>query len=174
MKIGIKSLLLCASALAFAPTADAQTAGVSTSVRTTTTTTHVSSRASRHRAYRAHRVVRRRSRGGAHASSSQTTTSTSTTTQTSHTYAPEREYREGGQYQERVLTAQDRVYAGEDGRYYCRRPDGTTGLIVGGAAGALLGNVLTKGGSSTLGTILGAGAGALAGRAVEQHTVHCR
>ena len=33
----------------------------------------------------------------------------------------------------RVLSANDRVYLGRDNRYYCRRSDGTTGLIIGGA-----------------------------------------
>src|SRR3546814_14089359 len=63
----------------------------------------------------------------------------------------------------------ERVYAGEDGRYYCKRNDGTTGLIVGGAAGGILGNVIDGGHSRILGTLLGGAAGALAGRAVEQN-----
>ena len=32
-----------------------------------------------------------------------------------------------------------RVWRGEDGRTYCRKRNGTTGLIIGGAAGALIG-----------------------------------
>ena len=32
-----------------------------------------------------------------------------------------------------------RSWRGNDGRYYCQRPNGTTGLLIGGAAGALLG-----------------------------------
>ncbi|MBJ6120944.1 glycine zipper 2TM domain-containing protein [Sphingomonas mollis] len=90
-------------------------------------------------------------------------------------YDPARDYRTGGQYRERVLSTDERVYAGYDGRYYCRRSDGTTGLIVGGAAGGLLGNVIDGGRSRTVGTLLGAAAGALAGRAVEQNQqVRCR
>lgn len=90
-------------------------------------------------------------------------------------YDPSRDYRAGPQYRERVLTTQDRVYAGYDGRYYCRRPDGTTGLIIGGAAGGILGNVIDGGRSRVLGTLLGGAAGALAGRAVEQNQqVRCR
>lgn len=55
--------------------------------------------------------------------------------------------------------------------YYVRRPQscrtsGTTGLIVGGAAGALLGRELDRYGDRTPGTIIGAGAGALLGREV--------
>ena len=44
------------------------------------------------------------------------------------------------------------------------RTKGTTGLIVGGAAGALLGREIDRSGSRTPGTIIGAGAGALLGR----------
>jgi hypothetical protein len=57
------------------------------------------------------------------------------------TYDATRYYRDGPNYQERRLSAQDEVYRGSDGRYYCKRNDGTTGLIVGGAGGAVLGNV---------------------------------
>ena len=34
-----------------------------------------------------------------------------------------------GRYRERRLGRRDRIYRGGDGRYYCRRSDGTTGLI---------------------------------------------
>ena len=89
-------------------------------------------------------------------------------------YYADRYYREGRHAHERRLGRRDRVYRGQDGRYYCRRPDGTTGLIVGGIAGGVLGNIIAPGGSETLGTILGAGAGALAGRAIERGEVRCR
>jgi hypothetical protein len=91
-------------------------------------------------------------------------------------YDPSRYYRDGNQYRERVLTADDRVYSGNDGRYYCKRSDGTTGLIVGGAAGGVLGNVVDGGRSRTVGTLLGGALGALAGRAVDQNNsqVRCR
>ena len=36
----------------------------------------------------------------------------------------------------------DRVYRGNDGRYYCRRSDGTTGLLIGAGVGGLLGNTI--------------------------------
>ena len=91
-------------------------------------------------------------------------------------YDPTRDYRDGSQYRERVLSADDRVYAGTDGRYYCRRPDGTTGLIVGAAGGGILGNVIDGGRSRTVGTLLGAAIGAVAGRAVERNNqeIRCR
>lgn len=62
----------------------------------------------------------------------------------------------------------DAVYRDDRGRYYCKRRDGTTGTIVGGAAGALLGNIIAPGGSKTLGTVLGAAGGALAGNAIDK------
>lgn len=61
--------------------------------------------------------------------------------------------------------AQYRTWRGKDGRTYCRRPNGTTGLIVGGAAGALVGNAVAGG---TLGTVVGAAGGALLGREVQR------
>ncbi|MDF2494090.1 glycine zipper 2TM domain-containing protein [Sphingomonas sp.] len=89
-------------------------------------------------------------------------------------YDPSRYYRPSGQ--ERALGPNDRVYSGSDGRYYCRRSDGTTGLIVGGALGGVLGNVIDGGRSRTVGTLLGGAAGALAGRAVDQSNqqIRCR
>jgi len=49
--------------------------------------------------------------------------------------------------------------------YRCKRSSGTTGLVLGGAGGALLGHAL---GGGTVGTILGAGGGALLGRHLDQ------
>lgn len=92
-------------------------------------------------------------------------------------YDAGRYYREGGRYRERRLGRNDRVYRGQDGRYYCRRSDGTTGLIIGGVAGGVLGNIIAPGGSETLGTVLGAIGGAVAGRAIDKSStkdVRCR
>src|SRR5258706_14650171 len=50
-------------------------------------------------------------------------------------YDPARYYREGPNYRERVLASDDRVYRGNDGRYFCKRSQGTTGLILGGLTG---------------------------------------
>ena len=82
-------------------------------------------------------------------------------------YDPSRDYRDG-QYQERVLANNDRVYRGTDGQYYCKRNDGTTGLIIGGLGGGVLGNIIGGGGNRTVGSILGAIGGAIAGRVVER------
>jgi Ni/Co efflux regulator RcnB len=89
-------------------------------------------------------------------------------------YDAGRYYRDGRYYQPRRLSYNDRVYRGGNGNYYCRRSDGTTGLIVGGAIGGLLGNSIARGGSKTIGTVIGAGAGALLGREVDRGGVSCR
>jgi hypothetical protein len=65
------------------------------------------------------------------------------------------------------------VWEGRDGRMYCRRSNGTTGLIVGAAAGALLGRAIDTRGERTTGTVLGAAAGALLGREATRQ-VRCR
>ena len=71
-------------------------------------------------------------------------------------------YYDGGRY--------ERSYRGDNyyrGRSYYRgqrRCSGTTGTIIGGAGGALLGREIAGRGSRTTGTILGAAAGALLGR----------
>lgn len=89
-------------------------------------------------------------------------------------YYADQFYRDGRYYRERRLTRNDRIYRGRDNRYYCRRSDGTTGLIIGGLSGGLLGNAIAGGGSRTLGTLLGGATGALLGRAVDRGQVVCR
>lgn len=91
-------------------------------------------------------------------------------------YDAARYYRDDPRYRERVLTADDQVYRGSDGRAYCKRSDGTTGLIIGGAAGGLFGNVIDGGRHRTAGTLIGGALGALLGRSVEQNQdeVRCR
>ena len=63
---------------------------------------------------------------------------------------------------------QYREWKGRDGRVYCRKSNGTTGLIVGGVGGALLGRTIDTGGDRTVGTLGGAALGALAGRAIDR------
>jgi len=90
-------------------------------------------------------------------------------------YDARRYYREGPQYSERRLSDADEVYRGSDGRYYCKRSDGTTGLIVGGAVGGVLGNVVDGGRNRVAGTLIGGALGALLGRSVEQNSdIRCR
>lgn len=83
-------------------------------------------------------------------------------------------YRDDRRYRERAIGWNEPVWRGYDNRYYCRRSDGTTGLIVGGLAGGVLGNVLAPGGSKTLGSILGGAAGAVIGNSVDRNRVVCR
>jgi outer membrane lipoprotein SlyB len=64
-----------------------------------------------------------------------------------------------------------KTWRGSDGRIRCRKPNGTTGLIVGGAAGALAGRAIDSRGSRTTGTVLGAAVGALLGRHVERNVI---
>ena len=88
-------------------------------------------------------------------------------------YYADRYYRDASYYQPRQLSYNDRVYRGQDGRFYCRRSDGTTGLIVGAALGGLIGNSLDRGRSSLLGTLLGAGIGGAVCTAIDRN-VTCR
>lgn len=66
------------------------------------------------------------------------------------------------------------TWRGRDGRYYCRRDNGTTGLLIGGAAGGLIGNGIAGRGDRTLGTILGVAGGALLGREIDRSSSRCR
>lgn len=67
-----------------------------------------------------------------------------------------------------------KVWRDSDGRLRCKRPNGTTGLIVGAAGGALIGRAIDTRGERATGTILGAAAGALIGREVERGRYRCR
>jgi uncharacterized protein YcfJ len=87
-------------------------------------------------------------------------------------YRPDRYYRTG--YAPIRVDRRTRIYRGYDNRYYCRRSDGTTGLIVGAALGGLLGNQIAQGQSNLLGTLIGGGAGALLGREIDRGGVSCR
>jgi len=89
-------------------------------------------------------------------------------------YFAENYYRDGRYYRPVRLTRNDRIYRGNDNRYYCRRSDGTTGLVIGAALGGVIGNSLDRGGSSILGTLLGAGAGAAIGSSIDRGQVVCR
>ena len=62
-----------------------------------------------------------------------------------------------------------RTWRDSQGRLRCKKRNGTTGLIVGGAAGALAGRAIDTRGERTTGTVLGAAAGALLGRHVDRN-----
>ncbi len=87
----------------------------------------------------------------------------------------QREYREGD-YEPYALGPDDRIYRGEDGRYYCRRHDGSVGLVVGAGVGAILGNAIAPRGSGLVGAILGGAAGSAVGASVDQNNrdIRCR
>ena len=67
-----------------------------------------------------------------------------------------------------------KIWRDSDGRYRCKRSNGTTGLIVGAAGGALVGRAIDTHGERATGTILGAAAGALLGRNIDRNRVSCR
>jgi len=66
------------------------------------------------------------------------------------------------------------VWRGRDGRYHCERDNGTTGLIIGAAGGALIGREVDNRGDRTVGTILGAAVGGLLGREIDRGEARCR
>lgn len=85
-------------------------------------------------------------------------------------YAPY-QYRRG---YDRRLSYNDRVWRGNDNRYYCRRNDGTTGLVVGAGLGALAGSAIASNRDQALGIILGGVAGGVAGRSIERNSNNYR
>lgn len=94
-------------------------------------------------------------------------------------YDASRYYRDDPRYSERALSYSDEVYRGSDGRYYCKRNDGTTGLIVGAIGGGVLGNVVDGGRNRVGGTLIGGALGALLGKSIDQNSsansdVRCR
>jgi len=103
-----------------------------------------------------------------------------------------RDYRYEQTYRGDRYRRGDNVYARNQGGYYgqsygnnyygARRCKGTTGTIVGGVAGALVGREVTRnsgrsfrrGGNGTVGAIIGGAIGALAGRAVDKSSCNNR
>ena len=80
----------------------------------------------------------------------------------------DRRYDDYGRYYEpRRISRNDRMWRGNDGRYYCKRDNGTTGLVIGAGVGALAGD-------KTLGAIIGAVGGGLIGREIDRGSLNCR
>ncbi|QIQ85805.1 glycine zipper 2TM domain-containing protein [Erythrobacter sp.] len=87
----------------------------------------------------------------------------------------ERRWRDRDRWRDgRRLGRRDRIWRGRDGRFRCRRDDGTVGLVIGAGVGALLGREIDRRGDRTLGTVLGAVAGGLLGREIDRGDVRCR
>jgi hypothetical protein len=90
-------------------------------------------------------------------------------------YYADRYYRDSNYYRPFTLSRDDRIYRGSNNRYYCRRNDGTTGLIIVGAiAGGLLGDASAPRGSKTVGAILGGAGAGLINRAIGRDGVRCQ
>jgi len=87
----------------------------------------------------------------------------------------DRVYDRRGRYREpRRIRSRDRVWRGRDGRYYCKRDNGTTGLVIGAGVGALLGRTIDTRGDRTVGTLLGGALGAVIGRELDRGDIKCR
>lgn len=82
--------------------------------------------------------------------------------------------RRGYYYEPRRITRDSRMWRGQDGRYYCKRDNGTTGLVIGAGVGALAGHELAGRGDRTLGAILGGAVGAILGREIDRGSLRCR
>jgi len=80
----------------------------------------------------------------------------------------------GRYYEPRRITRSSRMWRGRDGRYYCRRDNGTTGLVIGAGVGALAGHELAGRGDKTLGVLLGAAIGGVLGREIDRGSLQCR
>jgi len=82
--------------------------------------------------------------------------------------------RDKRRYRDQRVHANTRVWRDGKGRYRCKKDNGTTGLLIGGAVGGLAGNEIAGRGDKLLGTVIGAGAGALLGREIDRDKYRCR
>lgn len=82
--------------------------------------------------------------------------------------------RRGRYIEPRRLGRNDRIWRGRDGHYYCRRDNGTTGLVIGAGVGALVGRSIDTDGDRTVGTLLGAALGGVLGREIDRGSIRCR
>lgn len=73
----------------------------------------------------------------------------------------------------RPLGRNDVVWRGRDGQLYCRRGDGTQGLVIGAIAGGTLGTIIAGDGQRRLGSIVGGSLGAIIGREIDRGNVRC-
>ena len=89
-------------------------------------------------------------------------------------HSRDRRYSRDRHYRGDRVHRNTRVWRGNDGRYYCRKDNGTTGLLIGAAVGGLIGNEVAGRGDKTLGAILGAVGGGLLGREIDRSDTRCR
>ena len=80
----------------------------------------------------------------------------------------------GRYYEPRRLSNNDRIWRGDDGRYYCRRDNGTPGLLVGGSVDNMVDRRYRDGRERTVGSILEATGSALFGREINRGGLRCR
>ncbi|EDL50137.1 glycine zipper 2TM domain-containing protein [Erythrobacter sp. SD-21] len=86
-----------------------------------------------------------------------------------------RKYDDRGYYvSPRRITRDSYMWRGRDGRYYCKRDNGTTGLVIGAGVGALAGHEMAGRGDKALGAILGGAVGAVIGREIDRGSLSCR
>ena len=84
-------------------------------------------------------------------------------------------YDDRGRYFEpRRLSNDDRIWRGDDGRYYCRRDNGTPGLLVGGSVDNMVDRRYRDGRERTVGSILEATGSVLFGREINRGGLKCR
>jgi hypothetical protein len=72
------------------------------------------------------------------------------------------------------LGRNDRIWRDRSGHYYCRRDNGTTGVVIGAGVGALVGRSIDTDGDRTVGTLLGAALGGVLGREIDRSSIRCR
>ena len=95
------------------------------------------------------------------------------TTETADFYKKRKDRRYYASRDERI-NGNTRIWRGNDGRYRCKKDNGTTGLLIGGAVGGLAGHEIAGNGDKLLGTVLGAAGGALLGREIDRDKYRCR
>lgn len=72
------------------------------------------------------------------------------------------------------MSYNDRIFAGEDGRFYCQRHDGSLGLAVMAGGGPLPANLLRQNRSAKLGALIGSDGGTAVRHAVDAGALICR
>ena len=89
-------------------------------------------------------------------------------------YFADRYYRDGRFYQKAELGDSDRIYRGQNKKYYCRRSDGTTGFVFGIPDAGKRGSILQAGQSDTLESLRRTKSGAPLGLLIDRNKLICR